>query len=133
MNKSQTHFLNKVKTFLEKDFYFMKHEISILWPITSILIGSKNFSLLEVSRIYGRKICGNLCAQTLKKFTYVQERIIERFLNEVISTGTGKTNWYVVIDDMLVNKIGKTIFRSFKWYGQENEKVYRWFRSKLST
>ena len=116
MKNSQTHFENKVKTILEKDFYFTKHEISILWAITSILIGSKNFSLSEVSRIYGRKIGRNFCAQTLKKFSYVQERIVERFLNEVISTGTGRTNWYIVIDDTLVSKIGQTIFRSFKWY-----------------
>lgn len=116
MINSQTHFENKVTSILEKDFYFTKHEISILWAITSILIGSKNFSLSEVSRVYGKKIGRNLCSQTLKKFSYVQERIVERFLNEVIDTGTGRTNWYVVIDDTLVSKIGKTIFRSFKWY-----------------
>jgi len=116
MTNSQTHFENKVKTLLEKDFYFTKHEISILWAIISVLIGCKNFSLSEVSRRFGRKIGRNSCAQTLKKFAYVQEQILERFLTEIISTGTRRTNWYVIIDDTLVGKIGKTIFRCFKWY-----------------
>ncbi len=116
MNSSQTLFENKVIKLLEKDFYFTKHEISILWAIITVLIGSKNFSLSEVSRKYGRKVGRNSCAQTLKKFAYVQQKVAERFLNEVISTGTKSTKWYIIIDDTLVNKVGKTIFRSFKWY-----------------
>ena len=116
MNNSQTLFENKVITLLEKDFYFTKHEISILWAIISVLIGSKNFSLSEVSRKYGRKVGRNSCAQTLKKFAYVQEKLVEQFLKEIISTGTRLSKWYIIIDDTLVSKVGKTIFRSFKWY-----------------
>ena len=116
MNTSQNLFENNVTSILEKDFYFTKHEISILWAIISVLVGSKNFSLSAVSRRFGRKIGRNSCAQTLKKFTFVQEKIVKRFLDEIVSIGNGKTNWYIIVDDTLVSKIGKTIFRSFKWY-----------------
>jgi DDE superfamily endonuclease len=116
MSISQNPFENNVTSILEKDFYFTKHEISILWAIISILVGSKNFSLSAVSRRFGRKIGRNSCAQTLKKFSFVQEKIVKRLLDEIISTGNGKTNWYIIIDDTLVGKIGKTIFRSFKWF-----------------
>ena len=116
MTNSQTHFEIKVKTALEKDFYFTKHEISILWAIISVLVGSKNFSLSAVSRRFGRKIGRNSCAQTLKKFSFVQEKIVKQLLDEIVSTGNGKTNWYIIVDDTLVSKVGKTIFRCFKWF-----------------
>ena len=116
MNYSQNPFENNVKTILEKDFYFTKHEISILWAIISVLVGSNNFSLSAVSRRFGRKIGRNSCAQTLKKFSFVQEKIVKRLFDEIVSTGTGKTNWYIIVDDTLVGKIGKSIFRSFKWF-----------------
>ena len=39
MNNSQNLLVNKVITFLEKDFHFMKQEISILRTIISVLTG----------------------------------------------------------------------------------------------
>ena len=82
MNYSQNLFENNVKSILEKDFYFTKHEISILLAIISVLVGSKNFSISEVSRRFGRNVGSNSCTQILKKLLFVQEKITKRFLDD---------------------------------------------------
>ena len=105
---------------LQKSSYFTKRDINALWAILSTLIGSARFSLLKVSQRFGRKVGRNSLANVLKKYAYVQELLLQQILTEIIDQLGKNTKYHVIVDDTLIAKAGKHIFKAFKWYDHTN-------------
>jgi len=101
---------------LEKSSHFTKRDINALWAIISTLIGSFRFSLRKVSQLYGRKVGRNYLSNVLKKYAYIQESLLQQFIEDIVKELGKKTKYYVIVDDTLVAKAGKHIFRAFNWY-----------------
>jgi len=101
---------------LEKSSYFSKHDTNALWAIISTLIGSFRFSLRNVSNLFGRKVGRNYLSKVLKKYAYIQESLLKQIIEDIVSELGKNTKYYVIVDDTLVAKVGKHVFRSFRWY-----------------
>ncbi|MFV2014944.1 MAG: transposase [Candidatus Heimdallarchaeota archaeon] len=101
---------------LNKSSYLTKRDINALWAVISTLIGSFRFSLNKVSQLFGRKVGRNYLSKVLKKYAYIQESLLNQFIEDMVQELGKNTKYYVITDDTLLAKAGKHIFRSFKWY-----------------
>lgn len=116
MNKTTPPLQNTFLSCLEKSSYLTKREHDALWAILSTLIGSSHFSLSEVSRRFGKKVGRNLLSEVLRKYAFIQENIFRLILSEIISIIDNRKNIYLIIDDTLVEKTGKCLSGSCKWF-----------------
>ncbi|MHA1169400.1 MAG: transposase [Candidatus Hodarchaeales archaeon] len=101
---------------LQKSCHFTRREIMALWAIVSVITGSHSFSLMEVSSVFGRKVGRNFLATVLKKYSYVQRKVARVLIARMLAKLPRNTKVYLIIDDTLVQKRGKKIFGSLRWY-----------------
>ena len=116
MNDEYRDLQDKFYELLQKSSYFKKKEIDALWAILRTVIGSAHFSLAAVSRNFGRKLGRNFLTKVLKKYCYIQRKLVKLLFKEIASIVGKRKALYLVIDDTLVNKKGEQIFWTFYWY-----------------
>lgn len=121
---AQTHsFKELLQELINKSSFFTPKETDALVSIVSHLIGSPSFSLKKVAKNSNGKFCRNFLAKTLKKYAYVQHKLIKLVVAEFSSLINKHDKIFLLLDDTLISKHGTRIFGAFKWYDHSQNRT----------
>jgi len=123
MTIKRTTLQDELRTILKKSSHFTGRQIDAFWHIIRCLIGSSSFSLKKVIKRIKKKFSRNFLALVLKKFAYVQERVIKLLIEKITNNISLRDKISFILDDTLVKKRGKKIFGSLLWYDHSSGHV----------
>jgi hypothetical protein len=125
MSEITSSFEKKFFMYLEKSSCLTKRDHEALWEIISALIGASSFSLSSLSTRLGRRIGRNYLARLLKKYSFIQRKVMKELLKDVLTSIGKYKKLYLIIDDTLVEKSGQKIFASLRWYNHSSNRQTR--------
>jgi len=109
-------FIDLLREVLYKSSFFSEKEVADLLALVAALIGSPVVSVRKVAKRSGGRFTSNFLTDCLKKYAYVQRRVAAIAFGMVQDWPSFRDKVFLLLDDTLIKKRGKTIFGAVKWF-----------------
>jgi len=91
-------------------------EIEAICFLATVLSVDSRFSLVRTARASKGRFSRKRLAKLLRKYATVQDQVLEALARQAVNLAGRRRRFFIAVDDTLIQKRGKKIFGSRRWY-----------------